>query len=444
MLFNIFSHDLLVLILLFLTFSIVLFKLFSPYISSILDPIVLHIFWLVSTASLLCAILIQKTTDINTISFIIGLLAYILVALFFLRRFHCRKSNLIKASKSFSNSDFISLGHLSNKSYALITLTLFLCYLYANLDLFKYISQISSFNEIYLYRFVQLQGRDPLRRIIEAGTSSYFSFFLIGGLFRRDKRIALTLLIFKTLLGTFSGGRSTLLGVFFEFGSYCFFYKDFIDLKLFKFINKIGFAAIFASLLLASYVSSKFMIDGNLVYGLLNIFERIFAAADGLQHYIYNSGDVKLDSGINSFFMSVFGIYVKNLVGNVEYKNVGWQLSELALGSELSFAQGANYTFLLQGAILSPVLIPLYPILSAFLMAKMRNIWISKRIYHPLYFYISASAFQLVGDLELFIFYFISSITCFFLIIMPFQLRFRTRAISFSRETENDSVVDSY
>jgi len=283
-----------------------------------------------------------------------------------------------------------------------------------------------------------------LRRIIEAGTSSYFSFFLIGGLFRRDKRIALTLLIFKILLGTFSGGRSTLLGVFFEFGSYCFFYKDFIDLKLFKFINKIGFAAIFASLLLASYVSSKFMIDGNLVYGLLNIFERIFAAADGLQYYIYNSGDVKLDSGINSFFMSVFGIYIKNLVANTEYKNIGWQLSELALGSELSFAQGANYTFLLQGAILSPVLIPLYPILSAFLMAKMRNIWISKRIYHPLYFYISASAFQLVGDLELFIFYFISSITCFFLIIMPFQLRFRTRAISFSRETENDSVVDSY
>jgi hypothetical protein len=28
---------------------------------------------------------------------------------------------------------------------------------------------------------------------------------------------------------------------------------------------------------------------------------------------------------------------------NVEYKNIGWQLTELALGSEVSFAQGANY-----------------------------------------------------------------------------------------------------
>lgn len=427
MLFNVFSHDLLVLIVLFLASLIVLFKLFSPYISSILDPIVSHIIWLASTASLLVSILIQKTTDINTISFILGLLAYILVALFSLRKFQCKKSNLIKASKSFSNSDFLGFGYLSDKSYTLIILTLFLFYLYSILGFFEYISQISSFDQIYLYRFVELQGRDPLRRIVGIGIGSYLSFFLIGGLFRRHKRIALTLLIFKTLIEIISGGRSTLLGLSFEFGSYLFFYKDFIDLKLFKFVNKIGFIMIFSSLALASYVSSKYLLDGNFIDGLSIIFGRIFAAADGLQYYIYSSGDVNIDSGINSFFMSVFGIYVKNIVANVEYKNVGWQLSELALGNDLNFAQGANYTFLLQGAILSPVLIPLYPILSAFLMAKMRNIWISKRIYHPLYFYISNSAFSVVGDLELFTLSFISSVTFFFLIIMPFQLGFRTR-----------------
>jgi hypothetical protein len=425
MLFDINRYDVLIAIILFVTAAIALFRIFASYITSVLDPLVFHIFWLSSTSAMLGLLFAKDPNNINTLGFCIAMLVYILGAKFFIQKYNRRK---LKACRNNKNSELyfsFKFGYLNDKSYIIIVLVLFLLITYSKLDFYQYALGVSSYQELYYYRFIDLQGREALPRLIQTGTSSYLYFFLMGGLFRRGKsrKIAITILVFDLFVNIIAGGRSSLISLGQTFGSYLFFYKAEMPIKIFRLTNMVGTVIIILSLLLAAYVSSQYTADANFSDGLGIIFNRIFAAADGIEYYMNNDGDVNLDSGLNHYFLSVFGIYLKNLnLIDTDYKNIGWQLTELTKGETVAFAQGANYTFLLQGSVLSPYLVSIYPIISAFLMARMRNIWNSNVLYHPFCYSIFSLSLSTAIDLELAVFVFISSAICFLFFVFPLLL----------------------
>jgi hypothetical protein len=434
MLFDITQYDQVLAIGLFILFSIALLKLFSPCVTSLFDPLLSHVIWLGSTATLVCLLLINNVGDVEiTVIFLFGVTIYIIASSFFMRKYALGDSGLKSEEEeksSSSSSYFYSLRYLSDTNYIIIVLVLSLASLYSLSGFFQYLQGVSSYQEVFLYRFVDLQGRDPLLRIIGTGIGPYLNFFLIGGLFRRGivRRTAITLITINLALGIFSGGRSSFFGIIFIFGQYVFFYRNYIPKSLLKGLNTTGLALIFLGFIIAAFVSSTYQEGTTFSDGLGIIYNRVFAAADGIEYYVKYGGSNKLNTGIDSFFVSVFGIYMKRFLDMPEVKNVGWQLTELALGTEVPFAQGANYSFLLQGVILSPYLVPLYSIIIAFAAAKLRYSSSKKALYQPVQFFLSTSAISMVSDMELYIFTLLCGLSCFYLFVLPVLLIINTLA----------------
>lgn len=182
------------------------------------------------------------------------------------------------------------------------------------------------------------------------------------------------MLIFYSLISILAGGRSFLLSLIFTYGGFIAFYRGkFLKKKALTNINKIGSILILLAMLLAMIVSSMYKSDSSIEDGAKIILNRVIATADGMEYYIKYDGIEKLPSGGYDYVMSIFGIYLKRFLG-VEYKNVGHQLSELATGVNLEFAQGSNYTLPLQVMVLGYILMPVYVLIIGYICTKMRNI----------------------------------------------------------------------
>lgn len=278
-----------------------------------------------------------------------------------------------------------------------------------------------------LYRFVELQGRDAIARILSLGIEPLFYYFTFYFLLikKEHKKICLGILTLVTALSVLSGGRSSILNLLFILGNFVYFYKHYFDGYFMSKLNRISLFLLIPSLLTAALITSFYNKDHTFMDGLLIIINRIFASADVMEYYLLYNGYDRIESGIMPFFMSIFGIYVKRLFG-IEYKNIGHQLSELVVG-ELSFAQGPNYTLPLQVMVFGYPLMPLYIFVAAFLTAKMRNlIPTTNRVSEHIikYFFVS-NCFFIATDPEYGLLKIIS-----FLIIFPFfyfltQIKFR-------------------
>ena len=179
------------------------------------------------------------------------------------------------------------------------------------------------------------------------------------------------ILISYVLIGAFSGGRSSFISIIYSFGLFIYFYYSQFPRNKLKYFNYISCIMIFFGIFIMLYVTSQFS-GFSFNETLRVILNRILANGDGLYYYMKFDG-INIESGIIPYFMSFAGIYIKRF-SNIDYKNIGHQLSELAVSSDLSFAQGANYTIFTQVMVLGYFSALVYIILLTYVTSRFRRL----------------------------------------------------------------------
>jgi hypothetical protein len=407
--FNILEYNIYFAFTFFTVIFIFLYLTFKNKIIAIIDPLVMHLLWISAFISFLLVFLFKHGLNEFLIIFFFAILGYT----FLLSKF------LIPIKKRKSNFTYDRINISSTKLLCIYSIIIIL-YTYSQYNFLSYMIT-HSIPEWFLYRFIHLQGGEPLARIIRIGANPLFLYlsFLMIFILKKFKFTAWFFLIIYILIGMLSGGRSTLLQIAYSFGLFLFFYKDFFDSRIIKKINIYGTLSIGASIILAMFVTSMYSSDHTLKDGIFIILNRVMAAADGLAYYMLYNGFDNIDQGIYPYIMSIFGIYLKTPLG-VEYKNIGHQLTELAAGIPLEFAQGSNYTLPLQVMVLGYYSLPMYVLFSAYLVSKLRNLTpqgsISKQII--IYFLISKSFF-IVQDPEYGVLTILSFFTIYLIFIYP-------------------------
>lgn len=409
MLFDITNYDQSIIFVTFIISILLLFVIFRNKISNILDPFSMHIFWIAGHISFLLAFIVKFNLQFLPFFFLFLFFFYILIL-------YLNLSNIKKEKLNNSYEIFIySIRIKSKKLFVIITIL----HLISKINFFKYIIEHPSVSEWFLYRYVDLQGREPLLRILEIGTEPYFYFFsfLLLSIFKQWRLVVSLTLVFVLLIGIFSGGRSSLLSGLTYFGAFIFFFKDFIKKESLRKINLIGVIAVGLSIIMAIVVTSFYTEDDTLYDGFYVIINRFVAVGDGLEYYMLYNGMDNIKSGINEYFMSIFGIYIKNFTG-IEYTNIGTQLTELVVG-KVTFAQGANYTFILQLMVLDFRTFPLYIFIIGYAVAKLRQYIPKNKKILPFSFFCSVKSFSIAMDLEYAILCFIAGIIIYVIIVYP-------------------------
>lgn len=413
MLFDIFNYNLHFAISSFVLFFIFFAFIFKRFITSYADPLVFHILWLSSQATFFVIYIERFELSLFYMVFTISFVVYVGSLFIFLHIYALRKKNAIRSGLNITASEM----HISLASWRTIVTILFFLVLYSNRSFFEYAVTCQSPSELFLFRFVNLQGRDFLERIL--GSANYFLYlFLFYGIHKGiGRNIAYSVLLFLIFLGLVSGGRSTMLSLVSSVGTYVFYFAHQINRYSIKKINRMAVAFIMIGVLIATFVSSFYEVDSTIETAAITIFNRIFAAPDGVEYYLKYAGDSHIESGLTSYTLSIFGIYVKNIL-SIDVKNIGWQLTELAVGN-VDFAQGSNYTFLLQSVVFSHYFAPVYAAIIAWIVARLRYVYAKDFHSSALYFTLSSLCFIVATDLEYFIFISLTVGLIYLIIVYP-------------------------
>jgi len=223
------------------------------------------------------------------------------------------------------------------------------------------------------------------------------------------------MILFMLILGIISGGRSSLLAILIFLGMFLFYFD--LTKKYAKRINLWGILGLISALLVAAFVSSKYSQGDTIQDGITMVVNRVAAVADGLEYYMKYDGYENIKSGLHAYFLSIFGIYL-HILGGFEYKNVGTQLTELVIGN-VSYAQGANYTFLLQIMVIGYYVFIIYTPLIAYFAMKLRYNIPNQLKRLPLSYFLSSSCFLIVTDIEYGILVLVSGILFYILFLYP-------------------------
>lgn len=408
MLFDISVYNEYILFFTFIFFIGVGLFIFRSKVVSIIDPLTTHIVWIASHLAFLIGYMYKYGASTLPVFFFVNMLIYVLFYNFFLKN-----NKVILIAKKEENMNF------NIKKVKIIYTTLFILNIFSRMNFFKYMIENPTITSWFLYRFKDMEGRDPLLRIISTGTELYLIFysFLLYAVLKKQK---LLVIIFVTIilgLDVLAGSRSGLINVLFILGLCFFYFKNHFDLKMIGRFNKKATVLMAFAVFAAVIVSSFYSVNSTLSDGVGIVTNRFLASGDGLEYYMNYDGLHKIKSGIDQYIYSIFGIYIKRFTG-VNYKNVGLQLSELVLGN-LEFTQGANYTFLLQTMVIGYPFFFIYVPCVAYFTAKLRAIKFSSVRLLPLSFFLSATSFLVAEDLEFYILNFISGILVFFIVIYP-------------------------
>ena len=410
MLFDINQYNQYVLFFTFVLFTgcgIFFFK--SKYVS-VVDPITLHILWIASHLAFLVGYMYKNGASVLPIFFFINMIIYVLLYHFFL------KSNKVIMTPFAKNEQTGILRPVKVKTVFLI---LVIVNIISKASFFKYILLNPNISSWVLYRFVDMQGRDPLLRILSTASSTYLLFyaFILFAIVKKWRYFVIFAYAVILCLEVFAGGRAVLLSIIFNFGMCIFYFREYFNIKDINRFTKKGFVyiaiAFSASIVVTSFYDSNYSISD----GLSIVTNRLLAAGDGLEYYMNYDGIHKIKSGIVEYIYSVFGIYLKRITGG-NYKNIGLQLSELVLG-DLEFTQGSNYTFLLQIMVIGYQFFIIYIPIIAYCTAKLRTIKFNSKLLFPLSFFLSATSYLIPGDLEFWVLNVISGVLFFYIVIYP-------------------------
>lgn len=413
MLFDIFEYNLELALITYAVVFILLFVFYKSLITSYADPLVFHLLWLSSQITFFVIYADKSGTSYVYFLFLMSIISYTFALFLFCKHYEKVKVRIT----NYAVRDQQALYVLAINKWRTIVGLLLLTYIYSVNGFISYALRSTNLSDLFLYRFIDLQGRVPLERVLNS--SIYFLlFFLIYGIHHGLHKTISKLLIFIILLiGLISGGRATLF-VFISFvGTYIFFFSHIIKEKFFRKFNAISVALMVISLIVAALVSSFYEANATVESGFVTIFNRVFAAPDGIEYYLKYTGEKNIGSGVIQYLLSVFGIYAKTIF-NFDYKNIGWQLTELVVG-DVGFAQGANYTLLLQAAVLNIYLAPFYAIAIAFTVAWLRYSFSRIFILVPFMFLMAMSSFMIAMDLETFVFHILSVSLVYICFIFP-------------------------
>jgi hypothetical protein len=408
MLFDITIYNQLVLLVTFITCMLVLLWVFRNNFISIIDPLTLHFIWISSHISFLVAYIYLHGLSILPLFFILILALYAIVYKAFLRK---NKTGIISSPVE----DFQQKTGITKRIF--IVLLLFnLCSKY---NMFIYMIQNPNIVSWFLYRFIDMQGRNPILRILSTATQTfllYYAFVLFAILKKWKTFVAISYLIIL-LLEVLTGSRSVLLNIIFNVGLCFFYFKNCFEPGTIKKFGRMAVGLSGLAMVAFVGVSAFYSSESTFIDGIGLTVNRFFAAGDGLEYYMNYNGLINIKSGLGEYIYSVFGIYIKRFTGT-EYKNVGLQLSELVLGN-LEFTQGPNYTLPLQVMVLGFKYFIIYVPCIAYFAARLRSIKFSTINYFPLSFYLSATSFLVVVDIEFWFLNLISGVLFFFLVLYP-------------------------
>lgn len=394
-----------------------LFYVFRKRLFLFFDPLGMQLIWISSYFVL--AILMLSQDGFQTamcILFIMINLYYLAWLWFFLKPLNIpRDPTLLDMRQKYEvNRRIIGVA------YWLITGAYFV----SQTPFFRYALEVGSLLELPFYRYIALQGGEPLFRSLQTGIFPFFIYFSFVRIFFLEgvKKITWLFLLLVILLSAIGGGRSVFLIIFLYGCAFVFSHRDSIAEASIGRINRITPVILFFVIAAAMTISSFYENEGS---GILNIINRIPATADGIEYYTKYNGYENVSSGLWDFIQGVFGLYIKAFAGEgYAYKNIGQQLAELASGGDLQFAQGPNFSLSLQVMVLGFYWFPIYLILLAYLCAKMRNFETGDFRTKPLQFLMSINAFLLPSDIEYGIFVMLCGLLIYFLMIRPvFVLR---------------------
>lgn len=413
MLFDIFNYSIPLALVSYAFFFGLFIFLFRRLITNYADPLVFHILWLSSQAAFFVIYAEKYSISLFYLIFIFSLVVYVASLLLFLPIYAEKKKLIIRVQAELG----LQVPQISLMKWRLIVSILFFLFLYSNKSFFQYAITCNSPAELFLYRFVALQGRDAIERIL--GSANFFLLLYLFYGFHKKISINLSfcLILFVLLFGILSGGRSALIGLIASVGTYVFYFSHEMKRDSINKLNRIALVFICIAMALAVFVSSFYEKNSSLETSLLVIFNRIFAAPDGIEYYLKYFGENNIEMGVIPYFLSIFGIYVKNII-HIDVKNIGWQLTELVVGS-VDFAQGSNYTVLLQSVVFNYYLAPIYAVFIAWIVSRLRYIYVLKWPSMVIYFVISNLSFTVATDIEYFIFLILSVFMVYFVIIYP-------------------------
>lgn len=411
MLFDILNYSIPVAISAYIGFLVLFYLIFRQFITNLIDPLIFHILWLSSQATFFIIYAEKYNPSVFYFIFSLSLIGYIISLRIFIQYYAIQKNKQIKSK------NHLATFKISQSRWRIIVIILLLLDLYSKKSFFQYAESCNSISDLFLYRFIDLQGRDPVERILSA-TNFFLYLFLFHGIRnRQNKYFIYSIIIVINVINIIAGGRSALIELILFTGTYIFYFSNGIHRKSIIKLNKLAILFVAIALFVAVIVSSYYEKETTIQSGFMIVFNRVFAAPDGIEYYLKYSGEDHIKTGIIPYLISVFGIYLKNIIG-LSVKNIGWQLTELAVGS-VDFAQGSNYTIMLQAVVFNYYIAPLYAAVIGWAVAKLRYINSAKESVIPYFYAMSSIAFVIATDLEYFVFLFLSVLIIYLVFIYP-------------------------
>lgn len=394
-----------------LSFSLIAFFFCFFYVvflrlsTSLLDPLNYHLLWISTIVTFPIVYCYRYGFSLIALYFFSSMLFYFIMLRFFINYM----------DRDCNNNHIVFMTYFPYKKAIKLWFYLSLLLAFSKLSMFEYMIE----NPIIkwpLYRYIDLQGRNPLERILSTAIPPFFIMFSLAVLlfYKRNKLLIVTSIFFYLTTMVLGGGRSSLIGLAFSVGLFLFFFKGAFSKRNIYLANVTGALVLVFSLILAIVVTSFLVSDIDPVYLILN---RIMANADGLEYYLKYDGFSVLPSSLIKYLESVLGLFLKPLLGDI--KNVGWLLSEAAVGSKLDFAQGANFILPLQAMVFPFYLGLFYIAFIAASVAFFRCISFSSRSLLPYAYFLSSSSFIMATDIEYWVFVIFSGSLFFVFIMFP-------------------------
>lgn len=391
--------------------SVALCWLFRKKITSIIDPLLFHIVWCSSGLALLFGYFYSYGINIDGFLFTAVYAVYLFTLYIFLNG----------TIKDDAETLYRELQHPKNTKLYVLCLILNIISRY---EFIEYALSNPSIIEWFLYRFKQIEGRNPLQYILQLGSRPFFLYytFVLIRMNTKWQPYVIAILIVNSLMDIVAGGRSSIISLILAYGYFVYHFSPIISSKKRYTLNVYGIVAISVALFVGSLVTSFYQKEGTLADGVMSMGNRLLAAGDGLEMYLANNGSYFIKTGFDEYAKSVFGIFIKR-VSNVQTQSVGWQLYELENGFSVSFSVGPNFILPLQVFVIGKYYLIFYCVFISYLVSFLRGDRLKKMLVQsrPLSFVLGLLSFDPTSDIESFVLAICACLFIYVCFIFPFM-----------------------
>ncbi|MCK8492302.1 hypothetical protein M0L20_10615 [Spirosoma sp. RP8] len=388
--------------------SISLIYFLRDKISSLIDPLLIHLIWCASGMALLIGYFFTNGLSLDGLSFISVYIIYVIGLFRFL-------NNTSQSYETLRKSLY------DDRNFKLFVVSLILN-IVSRYEFFTYAISHPAVIEWFLYKFKQTEERSFAQYILQIGARPFFIYYTFILLKTKPKWrvVIVVILLGNVLLDVFAGGRSAIIGLIVAYGYFVHRFRPFFSEYKLKKLNRYSIIFIASALVIGSVVTSFYSKEATIKEGMMSMVNRLLAAGDGLEMYLANNASEHIESGVGEYIKSAFGIFIKRVV-DIQTQSVGWKLYELENGVISSIAVGPNYILPLQALVLGKIFIPIYPLLISFIVAFLRGNRYSRKlsISQDLSFVLGLISFEPALDVELFVLVLAACLSIYLIFIYP-------------------------